>query len=73
MSHTLTIRLDDDLAAWLEETARRRGTSQSRLVREQIELARAWGSTPSQAFMRWAGAVSGPADLSSCKGFTKPR
>ena len=68
MSHTLTIRLTSDLAAWLERTASLTGMSQGRLVREQLEKAKA-GSAP--AFMRLAGAVRGPKDLSMRKGFSK--
>jgi hypothetical protein len=70
MGHTITIRLDRDLAAWLEETAAKTGVSQGQLVREQLEKARASGA--SQPFMRLAGSVKGRArDLSSRKGYSK--
>ena len=69
MSHTLTIRLDKELSLWLERTAARVGVSQGRIVREQLERARATGAT--QSFMRLAGALRGPKDLSTRRGFSK--
>ena len=68
MSHTITIRLDPDLAKWLEETARQRGVSQGEIVRQQLAAAR--HGAGAQAFMAHAGAVKGPRDLSSRKGFS---
>jgi predicted transcriptional regulator len=70
MSHTITIRLDKQLAEWLAEVARRTGVPQGRIVRDQLEKARAASSR--QAFMRLAGSVRGPRDLSSRKGFGRP-
>ena len=70
MSHTITVRLTHELAEWLEETAARTGISQGQLVREQIEKAKA--ATASRAFLRLAGSVRGPRDLSRRKGFSKP-
>jgi hypothetical protein len=70
MSHTLTVRLTEELAAWLEQTAAKTGVSQGKLVRDQLERVRAAAS--SQAFMRLAGAVRGPRNLSERKGFTRP-
>lgn len=70
MSHTITIRLTNELAEWLEETAARTGISQGQLVREQIEKAKA--AAANRAFMRLAGSVRGPRDLSRRKGFSKP-
>ena len=69
MGHTLTIRLDKELAVWLEQTAVRAGVSQGRIIREQLERARATG--PTQSFMRLAGALRGPKDLSARRGFSK--
>ena len=69
MSHTITIRLTKDLAEWLEETAARTGVSQGQLIREQIETAKA--KSAGRAFMRLAGTVRGPKDLSRRKGFSK--
>lgn len=70
MSHTLTVRLDPDLAAWLEHEAQRTGVSQGKIVREQLERARA--SASSKPFMRLAGIVrGGPRDVSTRKGFSR--
>jgi hypothetical protein len=70
MSHTLTIRLTEELLAWLKETSRRTGVPMGKLVREQLESARANGGR--QRFLRHVGAITGgPADLSSRKGFSR--
>jgi predicted transcriptional regulator len=69
MSHTITIRIDDSLADWLEDTARRTGRSQGEIVREQLQRART--EKKQRRFMRLAGCMDGAADLSSRKGFFK--
>jgi len=69
MSHTITVRLDEDLASWLEQTAQRTGISQGQIVRDQLAKARA--ANANRAFMRWAGVINGPQDLSSRKGFSR--
>jgi hypothetical protein len=69
MAHTVIVRIDDDLAAWLEETAKRAGIPKSRIVRHELERARRRHDAP--AFLRWAGAVSGPKDLSRRRGFSR--
>ncbi len=68
MSNTLTIRLDPELSTWLEETAARAGVSQGQIVREQ--LAKARQANGGQPFMRLAGAMRGPRDLSQRKGYS---
>ncbi len=70
MSHTITIRLNKSLADWLSETAKRTGVPQGKLVRDQLEKAKAGaGSRP---YMRWAGCVKdAPKDLSMRKGFSR--
>jgi predicted transcriptional regulator len=68
MGNTLTVRLPSDLADWLDETARKSGVSRGRIVRAELERAR---STSKQPFMRLAGTISGPRDLSTRKGFSK--
>lgn len=70
MSHTITVRLGRELAEWLEDSARRAGVPQGRIVREQLEKARS--ASRRQAFLRLAGTVRGPRDLSSRKGFSRP-
>ena len=69
MSHTITVRLNSELAAWLEVAASESGVSQGRIVRDQLEKARKNG--PRKAFMRLAGAVRGARDLSARKGFSR--
>jgi len=69
MGHTLTIRLTEELMAWLKETSRRTGVPMGRLVRDQIEAAK---SSRGKRFLRHAGAIKGgPADISSRKGFSR--
>jgi hypothetical protein len=70
MSHTITVRVPKELAEWLEETAATSGVSQGQLIRDQLARAKAGGKGSS--FMRLAGKVNGPADLSARKGFTRP-
>jgi hypothetical protein len=70
MGHTITIRLDRELAEWLEREARRTGIPQGKIVRDQLERARSAASA--QPFMRLAGIVTGgPRDVSSRKGFSR--
>ena len=64
------MRLSRDLAEWLEESARKAGVPQGRIVRDQLEKARA--ANQRQAFLRLAGSVRGARDLSSRKGFSRP-
>lgn len=68
MSHTITVRLGTELAAWLEEASSKSGVAQGQIVREQLEKAKAAGGR--RSFMRLAGAVSGPRTLSQRKGFS---
>ena len=69
MGRTLTVRLPKELSDWLEQTARQTGVSQGRIVRDQLEKARA--SAAHQRFMRLAGVVRGPKGLSQRKGFAR--
>lgn len=67
MGHTITVRLEADLATWLEQESANTGMSQGKIVRDQLEKAKAGGSV--RPFMRLAGAARGARDLSSRKGF----
>jgi hypothetical protein len=67
MGQTITIRLTRELADWLEERRRQTGLPVSRIIREQRERAKSQAG--SQRFLRHAGKISGPPDLSSRKGF----
>ena len=70
MGHTITVRLDRDLAAWLEREAERTGESQGKIVRDQLTHARTRAGA--QSFMRLAGSVrGGPKDISTRKGFSR--
>jgi hypothetical protein len=69
MSHTVTVRLTKELAQWLEETSAKTGVPQGRIIRDQLERARRGSAT--RPFLKLAGVVKGPADLSSRKGFSK--
>jgi predicted transcriptional regulator len=69
MSKTLTIRLDAELAAWLDAVAAKSGVPRGKIVRDQLERAKARGRQKS--FMRLAGVVRGPRDLSARKGFSR--
>ena len=70
MSHTITVRLNKELAEWLAETAEQTGVPQGKVVRDQLEKAKA--SAGSRPYMRWAGCLkNAPKDLSMRKGFSK--
>jgi hypothetical protein len=69
MSDTITVRLPDELAAWLVETARRTGVPAGRIIREQLERAKT--EAGNQRFLGLAGKISGPVNLSSRKGFSR--
>jgi hypothetical protein len=51
----------------LEETAARTGLSQGKIVRAQLERAR--DASGRKDFMRLAGKIRGPKNLSRRKGF----
>jgi predicted transcriptional regulator len=70
MGQTLTIRLTRELATWLEQVSEQTGLPQGRIVREQLEKARAASSV--RPYMRLAGTVRGARDLSTRKGFSRP-
>ena len=68
MSNTLTVRIPEDLAAWLDETARGSGVSRGSIVRIELERARNSSGKP---FLRLAGSVEGAPNLSTRKGFSR--
>ncbi len=70
MSHTVTVRLSEDLANWLREIARTRGLSQSQIIKDQLEKARQ--GAPDRSFMKSAGSIRDlPRDLSQRKGYSR--
>jgi hypothetical protein len=68
MRNTVKVRLPGDLAEWLASMAAKAGVPKASIVRLQLENARAAKEKP---FMRLAGAVAGPANLSARKGFSR--
>jgi hypothetical protein len=68
MSQTITVRLGKELSSWLEETASRTGLSQGQIVRNQLEKAKT--TKTDKPFMRLAGIMRGPKDLSQRKGYS---
>jgi hypothetical protein len=72
MGRTITVRLDRDLAEWLEGESKKTGVARGKIVRDQLARARASAST--QPFMRLAGIVrGGPPQVSTRKGFSRRR
>jgi hypothetical protein len=69
MSNSLTVRLPEDLSEWLNETARKSGVPVGRIIRKELERARS--EKDAKPFLRLAGQIDGPKDLSTRKGFAK--
>jgi hypothetical protein len=69
MSQTITVRLTKELAAWLEETSAKSGRPQGQIIRDELNRART--SADGKPFMRLAGKMTGPKDLSKRKGFSR--
>ena len=69
MGDTITVRLTSELANWLKVTARKIGVPVGQLVRDQLERAKE--ETGSKPYMRHAGSIDGPPDLSSRKGYSR--
>jgi hypothetical protein len=67
MRKTLTIRLGEEQEAWISRLSKQTGRPRGESVRQQID--RAMAEPRAQRFMRLAGTVSGPPDLSRRKGF----
>jgi len=69
MGHTLTIRITEELLAWLKEMSQKTGLPVGRLIRQQVESAKA--KQGNQRFLRHAGKIAGAPDLSTRKGFSR--
>ena len=67
MAQTITIRLSKELADWLQAEAAKEGVSQTAIVTAQLKRARNGNGV--RKYMRLAGTVSGPKNLSSRQGF----
>ena len=69
MSNTLTVRVPQDLADWLDETSRKCGVSRSVIIRRELERARESSDKP---FLHLIGAIKGKSsDLSMRKGYSR--
>jgi predicted DNA-binding protein len=69
MSNTLTVRLPDDLLNRLKEKSRRTGLPLGRVVRESLEST--LNNEIEPIWMKYAGTVNGPRNLSSRKGYSR--
>lgn len=69
MVRKITVRLPEDLAEWLDKWARETGVPASRIVCEQLRRAKV--EQESKPYMRYAGAIKGPRDLSTRKGYSR--
>jgi hypothetical protein len=68
MSNTLTIRLPEELLEQLRKKARRTGLPVNRVVRQAVENDLRHDEPP---WMKYAGTVNGPRNLSSRKGYSR--
>ncbi len=66
-SKKLTFRLSRKLAAWLAERVRRTGLPVGRIIQQELERVKAGENN--LRFMRHAGKIAGPKDLSERQGF----
>jgi predicted transcriptional regulator len=69
MSNTLTVRLPEELIERLREKSRRTGLPVNRVVRQSLEKTLEQNTEP--AWMKHAGTISGPKNLSSRKGYSR--
>jgi predicted transcriptional regulator len=69
MSTTLSVRLPETLARWVEENAKATGRSQGSLVKEALERVRR--DEAAKPFLALAGSIDGPRNLSRRKGFAR--
>ncbi len=68
MRNAITVRVPTEVAEWLDSVSREAGVPRGRIIRDQLQPARKREKPP---FMRVAGSVEGPPDLSTRKGFGK--
>lgn len=70
METSLTIRLDSDLANLLEEASERTQLTRGEIVREAVrKQLKENAGNKAGGLMKYAGAVSGPRDLSTNKKY----
>ena len=72
MSNTLSIRIPEDLQRRLREKARRTGLPIGRIVRDSLEHSLSKDKDKDEpAWMKYAGTLTGPKNLSSRKGYSR--
>ena len=72
MGNTFTIRLTQDLARWLAETSKKTGLPIGRIIRAQLEKAKAGSDAAAKPWMELAGCIKGlDPKLSTRKGFSR--
>jgi Ribbon-helix-helix protein, copG family len=69
MGNTLTVRLPEELLKRLREKSRRTGLTVGRVVRESLEST--LGDENEPGWMKHAGTMTGPKNLSSRKGYSR--
>ena len=69
MSNTLTVRLPEELLQRVREKSRRTGLPLGRVVRESLETTLDEEKEPT--WMKYAGTIKGPKDLSTRKGYSR--
>jgi hypothetical protein len=67
MNNTITLRLPEDLAQWLDQESKTTGLPKGRIVREQLERLRT--KQARQPFLDLAGSIESTPGLSRKKGF----
>ena len=67
MSQSITIQLPQSVAKWLAKTAKKTGVAAEELAARELERAKLYEEK--KPFMRLAGILDGPADLSEREGF----
>lgn len=69
MSNTLTVRLPEELLERLREKSRRTGLPMGQVVQQSLESTLEREGDP--AWMKHAGTIAGPRNLSSRKGYSR--
>ena len=70
MGNTLSVRLPEELQRRLREKSRRTGLPIGRIVRDSLQNTLD-KDKDEPVWMKYAGTMSGPKDLSSRKGYSR--
>ena len=68
MTQSLTIKVTKPIARWLKRAAMENGVAAEEFAAHELARAKLYAEKP---FMRMAGILNGPADLSSREGFAR--